>query len=35
MSYATQQVWTWWPAIYLYYGGLGAATLAVAFLTDM
>jgi polysulfide reductase chain C len=35
MSYATQDFWTWWFAVYLYTGGLGAATLAVTFLTDM
>jgi polysulfide reductase chain C len=35
MTYATQDIWTWWIAIYLYFGGLGAATLAVTFLTDM
>lgn len=35
MSYATQEVWTWWIALYLYLGGLGAATLSVTFLTDM
>ncbi|ADC62256.1 NrfD/PsrC family molybdoenzyme membrane anchor subunit [Allochromatium vinosum] len=35
MTYATQDMWTWWLAIYLYFGGLGAATLAVTFLTDM
>jgi len=35
MTYATQHIWTWWLAIYLYFGGLGAATLAVTFLTDM
>jgi formate-dependent nitrite reductase membrane component NrfD len=35
MTYATQGIWTWWFAIYLYTGGLGAATLAVTFLTDM
>ncbi|EGV31666.1 Polysulfide reductase NrfD [Thiorhodococcus drewsii AZ1] len=35
MTYATQDIWTWWLAIYLYFGGLGAATLAVTFLTDM
>ncbi|MBB1125364.1 polysulfide reductase NrfD [Thiospirillum jenense] len=35
MTYATQEMWTWWLAIYLYFGGLGAATLAVTFLTDM
>jgi formate-dependent nitrite reductase membrane component NrfD len=35
MTYTTQDIWTWWFAIYLYTGGLGAATLAVTFLTDM
>jgi len=35
MTYATQDIWTWWFAVYLYTGGLGAATLAVTFLTDM
>lgn len=35
MSYVTQQWWTWWFAVYLFLGGLGAATMAVAFLTDM
>lgn len=35
ISYATQDIWTWWFAVYLYTGGLGAATLAVTFLTDM
>ncbi len=35
MSYTTQTVWTWWIAVYLYLGGLGAATLVVTFLTDM
>ncbi len=35
MSYHTQQWWTWWIAVYLYFGGLGAATLVVTFLTDM
>jgi polysulfide reductase chain C len=35
MNFYTQDVWTWWIAIYLYFGGLGAATLAVTFLTDM
>ena len=35
MNYYTQDIWTWWFAIYLYFGGLGAATLTVAFLTDM
>ncbi|MFZ0254754.1 MAG: NrfD/PsrC family molybdoenzyme membrane anchor subunit [Gammaproteobacteria bacterium] len=35
MSYVTQDWWTWWFAIYLFLGGLGAAVMAVAFLTDM
>ncbi len=35
MHYTTQDTWTWWIAIYLYFGGMGAATLAVTFLTDM
>jgi formate-dependent nitrite reductase membrane component NrfD len=35
MNFYTQDIWTWWIAIYLYFGGLGAATLAVTFLTDM
>jgi formate-dependent nitrite reductase membrane component NrfD len=34
-SYHTQNVWTWWIAFYLFFGGLGAATLSVTFLTDM
>jgi formate-dependent nitrite reductase membrane component NrfD len=32
---ATQDIWTWWIAAYLYMGGLGAGTLVVTFLTDM
>ncbi|RCX32166.1 NrfD/PsrC family molybdoenzyme membrane anchor subunit [Thioalbus denitrificans] len=35
MTYATQDYWTWWIAVYLYLGGLGAATLTVTFLTDL
>lgn len=35
MSFQTQDLWTWWLAIYLYFGGMGAAILVVAFLTDM
>ncbi|MGE0079673.1 MAG: NrfD/PsrC family molybdoenzyme membrane anchor subunit [Thiohalomonadaceae bacterium] len=35
VTFATQEIWTWWIAVYLYLGGLGAATLAVTFLTDM
>ena len=35
MTFATQAIWTWSIAVYLYLGGLGAATLVVTFLTDM
>lgn len=35
MTFATQEIWTWWIAVYLYLGGLGAATLVATFLTDM
>jgi polysulfide reductase chain C len=35
MTFATQDIWTWWIAIYLYFGGMGAAILVVTFLTDM
>jgi len=35
VSYETQHLWTSWFAVYLYLGGLGAATVAVTFLTDM
>ncbi len=35
MSFYTQDIWTWWLALYLYFGGMGAAVLVVAFLTDM
>lgn len=35
MTYTTQSIWTWWIAMYLFFGGLGAATLSVSFLTDM
>ncbi len=35
ITLTTQNIWTWWLAVYLYTGGLGAATLAVTFLTDM
>jgi formate-dependent nitrite reductase membrane component NrfD len=34
-TFATQDIWTWSIAVYLYLGGLGAATLVVTFLTDM
>jgi formate-dependent nitrite reductase membrane component NrfD len=35
MTYTTQNIWTWWIAAYLYFGGLGAATLTITFFTDM
>jgi polysulfide reductase chain C len=35
MTYQTQEHWTWWFALYLYFGGMGAAILVVSFLTDM
>jgi polysulfide reductase chain C len=35
VTYQTQHIWTWWIAVYLFFGGLGAATLSVTFLTDM
>ena len=35
MTYTTQSLWTWWIAMYLFFGGLGAATLSISFLTDM
>jgi len=34
-GFYTQEIWTWWLALYLYLGGLGAATLTTTFLTDM
>jgi len=34
-GFYTQDIWTWWLALYLYLGGLGAATLTTTFLTDM
>ncbi len=34
-SFYTQDIWTWWLALYLYFGGLGAAVLTTTFLTDM
>ena len=33
-TFATHDIWTWWLALYLYCGGLGAATLTTTFLTD-
>jgi len=35
ITHATQDIWTWWFAVYLYTGGLGGAVLAVTFLTDL
>jgi formate-dependent nitrite reductase membrane component NrfD len=35
MFYSTQSVWTWWIAIYLFLGGLGAAVVVVSCLTNM
>jgi formate-dependent nitrite reductase membrane component NrfD len=35
MTYATQHIWTWWIAAYLFFGGLGAAMLTITFLSDM
>lgn len=35
MYYATQDIWTWWLAIYLFFGGMGAASVSVTCLTDM
>jgi polysulfide reductase chain C len=35
MTYATQNNWTWWFAVYLFLGGMGAAVIAVSFLTHL
>ncbi len=35
MFYSTQNVWTWWIAIYLFLGGLGGAAVVVSCLTNM
>ena len=35
MYYSTQEVWTWWIAIYLFLGGLGGAAVVVSCMTDM
>ncbi len=35
VTYETQHLWTTWFAVYLYLGGLGAATMTITFLTDM
>ncbi|MBF0188140.1 MAG: polysulfide reductase NrfD [Magnetococcales bacterium] len=33
MTYSTQTLWTWWFAVYLFLGGMGAAVVAVSFIT--
>nr|VFK22389.1 MAG: Formate-dependent nitrite reductase, membrane component NrfD [Candidatus Kentron sp. LFY] len=35
VSFMTQDWWTWWFAVYLFLGGMGAAVMVVAFLSDM
>jgi len=35
MFYSTQEIWTWWIAVYLFLGGLGGALVAVSCLTNM
>lgn len=35
MYYSTQDIWTWWIAIYLFLGGLGGAAVVVSCLTNM
>ena len=35
MTYSTQNLWTWWFAIYLFFGGMGAAACTVSIMTDM
>ncbi|MBF0110995.1 MAG: polysulfide reductase NrfD [Magnetococcales bacterium] len=35
LTFATQQHWTTWFAVYLFLGGMGAAVVAVSFLTHM
>jgi formate-dependent nitrite reductase membrane component NrfD len=35
MYYSTQEIWTWWIAVYLFLGGLGGAAVAVSILTNM
>ncbi|MBF0417183.1 MAG: polysulfide reductase NrfD [Magnetococcales bacterium] len=34
VTFATQNVWTWWFAIYLFLGGMGAASISLAIATD-
>lgn len=35
MFYATQEIWTWWIAVYLFLGGLGGAAVVVSIMTNM
>jgi formate-dependent nitrite reductase membrane component NrfD len=35
MFYSTQEVWTWWIAIYLFLGGLGGAAVVASCFTNM
>ncbi|MBF0422490.1 MAG: polysulfide reductase NrfD, partial [Magnetococcales bacterium] len=35
LTFTTQQHWTTWFAVYLFLGGMGAAVVAVSFLTHM
>lgn len=35
MFYSTQEIWTWWIAIYLFLGGLGGGIVTVSILTDL
>jgi formate-dependent nitrite reductase membrane component NrfD len=32
MTFATQELWTWWFAIYLFLGGMGAAAITTSFI---
>lgn len=35
MTYTTQNLWTWWFAVYLFFGGMGAAACTVSIVTDL
>ncbi|MBF0262604.1 MAG: polysulfide reductase NrfD [Magnetococcales bacterium] len=35
VTFATQSIWTWWFAIYLFLGGMGAASISLAIYTDL
>ncbi len=35
MTYTTQNIWTAWIAVYLFFGGMGAALIALSTMTDM